>query len=92
MTTAEKPSPIGPTPAGDASAIAQDALVPNARPALGPLAGETPDVMTLHTRGAHQMFTGRAADAVTTVSSADCCPGVRSVDRYGRLTDLNTPP
>jgi len=67
MTTPEKPSPIGPTPAGDASAITRDALTPNARPALGPLAGETPDVMTLHTREAHQMFTGRAADAVTEV-------------------------
>ena len=91
MTTPEKPSPIGPTPAGDASAITRDALTPNARPALGPLAGETPDVMTLHTREAHQMFTGRAADALTTVSSADGCPGVRLVGRSGRLTCLDTP-
>ena len=92
MTTPEKPSSLGPTPAVDASTIAREAPTPNARPALGQLAGETLDVMTLHTREAHQLFTGRAADVLTTVSSADDCPGDRSVERYGRLTDLNKPP
>ena len=35
--------------------------------ALGPLADESPDVMTLHTRDALRMYTGRAGDAKTQV-------------------------
>jgi integrating conjugative element protein (TIGR03761 family) len=48
MTTPASPSSLDP--------------VPNTRPALGRLADETPDVMTLHTRDAYRMFTGRTAD------------------------------
>ncbi len=41
---------------------------------LGPLADETPDVMTLHTQDAFRMFTGRAADSQT---HAPAIPGGR---------------
>jgi integrating conjugative element protein (TIGR03761 family) len=42
--------------------------------ALGQLADETPDVMTLHTQDAYRMFTGRAGDATAT---APAIPGGR---------------
>jgi len=42
--------------------------------ALGQLADETPDVMTLHTQDAYRMFTGRSADPAT---NAPAIPGGR---------------
>lgn len=43
-------------------------------PAIGRLAGEHPDAMTLHTREAWRLFTGRQADALTKTSAI---PGAR---------------
>jgi integrating conjugative element protein (TIGR03761 family) len=74
MTTQHTPSPLGPPPAVDPATIARDAPTPNARPALGQLTDETPDVMTLHTQDAYRMFTGRAADPA---SKAPAIPGGR---------------
>lgn len=62
MTTQDTPSSLDPVPAANSAAGAREAPASNARPALGRLADETPDVMTLHTRDAYRMFTGRTAD------------------------------
>lgn len=62
MTTQDTPSSLDPAPAAHPATSTRDAPPANARPALGRLADETPDVMTLHTRDAYRMFTGRAAD------------------------------
>ena len=57
-----------PTPDTPSSSPSQAAT------ALGQLADETPDVMTLHTQDAYRMFTGRSADPV---SKAPAIPGGR---------------
>lgn len=62
MTTPDLPSSPDPGPAVEPATTAREVPLPNARPALGRLADETPDVMTLHTRDAYRMFTGRTAD------------------------------
>jgi integrating conjugative element protein (TIGR03761 family) len=74
MTTQDTPSSLGQAPAVDPATIARDAPTPLAPPALGRLADETPDAMTLHTQDAYRMFTGRAADVV---SMAPAIPGGR---------------
>jgi integrating conjugative element protein (TIGR03761 family) len=50
------------------------APTPTTLSALGHLADETPDVMTLHTQDAYRMFTGRSADAQ---NQASAIPGGR---------------
>ncbi len=57
-----------PTPDTPSSSSSQAAT------ALGQLADETPDVMTLHTQDAYRMFTGRSADPV---NKAPAIPGGR---------------
>jgi integrating conjugative element protein (TIGR03761 family) len=74
MTTQDTPSSLDQAPAVDPSTIVREAPPPLARPALGRLADETPDAMTLHTQEAYRMFTGRAADAV---NKAPAIPGGR---------------
>ena len=74
MTTQDTPSSLGQAPAVDPATIAREAPTPLARSALGRLADETPDAMTLHTQEAYRMFTGRAADAV---NKAPAIPGGR---------------
>ena len=74
MTTQDTTSSLGPAAAVDSAPISRDAPAPNAPPAMGRLADETPDAMTLHTQDAFRMFIGRAADAVT---KAPAIPGGR---------------
>ncbi len=74
MTTQDTPSSLGPATAVDSAPIPPDAPAPTAPPAMGRLADETPDVMTLHTQDAFRMFIGRAADAAT---KAPAIPGGR---------------
>ena len=74
MTTQDTPSMLGPATTVDSAPIPRDAPAPNAPAAMGRLADETPDVMTLHTQDAYRMFIGRAADAVT---KAPAIPGGR---------------
>ena len=74
MTTHDTPSSLRPATAVDSAPIPRDAPAPNAPPAMGRLADETPDAMTLHTQDAYRMFIGRAADAVT---KAPAIPGGR---------------
>jgi integrating conjugative element protein (TIGR03761 family) len=74
MTTQDTPSSLDPAPPVDPPTIARGAPTLLARPALGRLADETHDAMTLHTQDAYRMFTGRAADAV---SKAPAIPGGR---------------
>lgn len=74
MTMQDTPSSLRPASAVDPATIARDATAANAPTALGRLADETPDVMTLHTQDAYRMFTGRAADPV---SKAAAIPGGR---------------
>jgi len=65
---------LGPATTVDSAPMPRDAPAPNAPPAMGRLADETPDAMTLHTQDAFRMFIGRAADAVT---KAPAIPGGR---------------
>ena len=74
MTTQDTPSSLGPASAVDSATIIRDPPATKARPALGQLADETPDAMTLHTQDAYRMFIGRAADAAT---KAPAIPGGR---------------
>jgi integrating conjugative element protein (TIGR03761 family) len=74
MTTQDTPSSLGAASAVDSATITRDLPATKARPAMGQLADETPDAMTLHTQDAYRMFIGRAADAVT---KAPAIPGGR---------------
>ena len=74
MTTQDTTSSLGPAVAVDSAPIPRDAPAPNAPPAMGRLADETPDAMTLHTQDAYRMFIGRAADAAI---KAPAIPGGR---------------
>ena len=52
MTTQDTPSSLGPATAVDSAPSTRDAPAPNAPPAMGRLADESPDAMTLHTQDA----------------------------------------
>jgi integrating conjugative element protein (TIGR03761 family) len=63
-----------PTPDATSSPTAPAQLASPTATLLGPLADETPDIMTLHTQDAFRMFTGRSADSQT---NAPAIPGGR---------------